>query len=87
MSRPTATGSNSPFTPALTQTLRKPGLGLFDAFNAVGLAVERATGGAQQPWVSSSPIAGTFYFAGLPVAPSVAAAHRHRSRCGRAPRL
>ena len=65
------TGSNSPFTTALAETIRKPGLGLFDAFNAVGLAVERATGGAQQPWVSSSPIAGTFYFAGLPVAPSV----------------
>ena len=64
------TGSNSPFTLALAQTLRQPGLGLFDAFNAVGLTVERATGGVQQPWVSSSPIAGTFYFAGPPAAPT-----------------
>ncbi len=54
---------NSPFSLALAQTIRKPGLGIFDAFNEVGLAVKRATGGAQQPWVSSSPIAGNFYFA------------------------
>jgi hypothetical protein len=55
---------NSPFTRALADTIRKPGLGLFDAFNAVGLEVKRATGGAQQPWVSSSPIGGNFFFAG-----------------------
>lgn len=56
-------GKNSPFSQALAQTIRKPGLGIFDAFNEVGLAVKHATGGAQQPWVSSSPIAGNFYFA------------------------
>jgi uncharacterized caspase-like protein len=59
-------GRNSPYTLALAQTIRKPGLGLFDAFNAVGLAVKQATGGAQQPWVSSSPIGGSFFFAGRP---------------------
>jgi uncharacterized caspase-like protein len=53
---------NSPYTKALAQTIQRPRLGLFDTFNQVGLAVQRATGGAQQPWVSSSPIAGTFYF-------------------------
>ena len=58
------TGGHSPFTKALAATIREPGLGLFDAFNSVGLAVKRATGGAQQPWLSSSPIAGNFYFAG-----------------------
>ncbi len=31
-------------------------------FNEVGLAVKRSSGGTQQPWVSSSPIDGTFYF-------------------------
>jgi len=62
-------GGNSPYTKALAQTLRRPGLGIFDAFNEVGLAVKHATGGSQQPWVSSSPIAGSFYFAGLPTAP------------------
>jgi hypothetical protein len=60
---------DSPYTKALAQTLRQPGLGIFDVFNQVGLAVKRATGGSQQPWVSSSPIDGTFYF----VAPAVQA--------------
>jgi hypothetical protein len=52
----------SPFTSALAQTIRKPGLGIFDALNEVGLAVKDKTAGAQQPWVSSSPIDGKFYF-------------------------
>jgi uncharacterized caspase-like protein len=53
---------HSPYSKALADTIRRPGLGIFDAFNQVGLEVKRATGGAQQPWVSSSPIDGTFYF-------------------------
>jgi hypothetical protein len=63
-------GGNSPFTKALAHTIRRPGLGIFDAFNEVGLAVMKETGNAQQPWVSTSPIAGRFYFAGLPAAAS-----------------
>ena len=51
------------FTKALAETIRRQGLELLDVFNEVGLAVKRATGDAQQPWVSSSSIAGTFYFA------------------------
>jgi hypothetical protein len=61
---------HSPYTKALAATLKQPGLDIFQAFNQVGLAVKRATGGAQQPWVSSSPIDGTFYF----VPPSAVAA-------------
>lgn len=57
---------HSPYTKALAATLKQPGLDIFQTFNQVGLAVKRATGGTQQPWVSSSPIDGTFYF----VAPS-----------------
>jgi TPR repeat protein len=57
---------HSPYTRALAATLKRPGLDLFGTFNEVGLAVKRATGGAQQPWVSSSPIDGSFYFAGAP---------------------
>lgn len=57
---------NSPFTKALAQSVRRPGLDVFRVFNAVGLEVKRITGGAQQPWVSSSPIDGEFYFAGAP---------------------
>jgi len=55
---------DSPYTLALVDTISRPGLGLFDVFNEVGLAVKRATGGVQQPWVASSPIEGSFYFAG-----------------------
>lgn len=57
---------NSPYTKALASTIQQSGLDIFQTFNRVGLAVKRDTGGAQQPWVSSSPIDGTFYF----VAPS-----------------
>lgn len=53
---------HSPYTKALATTLRVAGLDVFQTFNQVGLAVKRATAGAQQPWVSSSPIDGTFYF-------------------------
>jgi uncharacterized caspase-like protein len=53
---------HSPYSKALAETIRRPGLGIFDAFNQVGLEVKRATGGAQQPWVSSSPLDGAFYF-------------------------
>jgi hypothetical protein len=59
-------GGDSPFSKALAQTIRKPGLDIFRAFNEVGLVVARATGGEQQPWMSLSPIKGDFYFAGLP---------------------
>jgi len=57
---------HSPYTRALAETMKKPGFGLFKTFNDVGLAVEKATDGKQLPWVSSSPIAGNFYFAGKP---------------------
>ena len=53
---------HSPYTRALAATIRLAGLDIFQTFNQVGLAVKRQTGGAQQPWVSSSPIDGTFYF-------------------------
>jgi hypothetical protein len=62
-------GANSPFTRALAQTIQRPGLDIFRTFNDVGLAVKKATAGAQQPWVSSSPIAGNFYFVDKPASP------------------
>ena len=61
-------GGHSPYTSALAEAMQQPGAGLFKTFNEVGLAVEKATGGQQLPWVSSSPIAGKFYFAGKPAA-------------------
>ncbi len=53
--------------------MQQPGFGLFRTFNEVGLAVEKATHGAQLPWVASSPIAGSFYFAGKPAPPQLEA--------------
>ncbi len=53
---------NSPYTKALAATIGRAGLDIFQTFNEVGLMVKRATGGSQQPWVSSSPIDGKFYF-------------------------
>jgi uncharacterized caspase-like protein len=55
---------DSPYTKALAEIIRKPGLDVFQTFNQVGLAVASATGGSQQPWLSLSPIKGDFYFAG-----------------------
>ena len=55
-------GGNSPFTAALAETLKQPGLDIFRVFNAVGVEVKRSTGGHQQPWIASSPIDGYFYF-------------------------
>lgn len=55
---------HSPYTRALAKAMSTPGLDVFAVFNAVGVAVKKGTGGAQQPWVSSSPLEGQFYFAG-----------------------
>jgi TPR repeat protein len=54
---------HSPYTKALAATIRRSGLDIFQTFNEIGLAVKRSTGGSQRPWVSSSPIDGSFYFA------------------------
>ena len=66
------TDGHSPFTEALAKTIRKPGLGIFEVFNKVGLAVKRATAGSQRPWMSSSPIDGSFYFVRAPARPKLA---------------
>jgi len=58
------TDGHSPYTRALAETIRQPGLDVFQTFNQVGLVVKRTTGGSQQPWVSTSPIDGSFYFSG-----------------------
>jgi|GEM_PF-1939405 len=59
-----AADGNSPYTKALAEAMRRPGRNIFQVFNDVGIAVDRATGGVQQPWLSSSPIEGDFHFAG-----------------------
>jgi hypothetical protein len=55
---------NSPYSKALAETIRTPGLDIFQSFNRVGIVVKNATGGSQQPWISISPIEGEFFFAG-----------------------
>ena len=79
---------HSPYTKALAATIRRPGLDIFQTFNQVGLAVKRETGGSQQPWVSSSPIDGTFYFVAPATAssPQVAAAPPLQPRLADTPR-
>ncbi|GLR89057.1 YARHG domain-containing protein [Bradyrhizobium iriomotense] len=57
---------HSPYTRALVEMMQRPGLDVLQTFNQVGLVVKRATGSAQQPWVSTSPIDGSFYFSGAP---------------------
>ncbi len=59
-------GQNSPFAKALAYALAETKLDLFGTFNEVGLLVSNATGGEQQPWISSSPIAGRFCFKECP---------------------
>lgn len=67
-------GTNSPYAKALAKAIREPGLGVLDAFNQVGLAVERETGGKQQPWLAISPVRGQFHFtSGTPAAAAVPA--------------
>jgi uncharacterized caspase-like protein len=63
-------GTESPFTDALAQAMREPGLNVFRVFNEVGLIVKKKTNGEQEPWISSSPIEGEFYFAGQPTSAS-----------------
>jgi Caspase domain/Domain of unknown function (DUF4189) len=67
---------HSPYTKALATTVKRAGLDIFQTFNQVGLAVKRETSGSQQPWVSSSPIDGTFYFVPppAPTTPQIAVA-------------
>ena len=76
------TDGHSPYTRALASTIKQAGLDIFQTFNQVGLAVKRQTGGSQQPWVSSSPIDGNFYF----VAPAPAHRTAGRGRAAARPR-
>jgi TPR repeat protein len=67
-------GADGPYATALASSMRQPGLDIFHLFNRVGLMVKHATDGAQQPWVSSSPIDGEFYFTPSESASDTAAA-------------
>jgi hypothetical protein len=57
-------GQNSPYASALAQAMIRPGLALYDVFNATAVEVSRATFRNQSPWISASPIDTNFYFSG-----------------------
>jgi parallel beta-helix repeat protein len=59
------TGANSPFTQALAESIREPGLSLESVFKKTRTKVRNATGGEQVPF-DSSAIEGEFYFVGGP---------------------
>lgn len=66
---------HSPFARAIMQAVSTRDLPVLEVFNRIGVTVKRDTGGRQQPWVSTSPIDGDFYFvAGAPSAVAAAAA-------------
>lgn len=67
-------GENSPYTQALAENLRQPGLDVLRMFNRVGVDVKKVTGGVQQPWVSSSPLDSDYYMAGPGAGPAPAPA-------------
>ena len=54
-------GANSPYTAAVLNVAREPGLSIEDAFKRVRVAVNEATQGRQVPWESSS-LTGDFRF-------------------------
>jgi uncharacterized caspase-like protein len=54
-------GTNSPYSGALAQAMRVPGLTVEQVFKNVRIAVERETKGAQTPWEESS-LRGEFRF-------------------------
>ncbi len=64
------TGNNSPYTTALLQAAREPGLSIEDAFKRVRVQVTQATDGRQIPWESSSLTTGFQFFTGASAAPT-----------------
>lgn len=72
-----APGGDSPYSSALAEAIRAPGIDVLKVFNNVGVAVSRRTNGRQSPWVAASPIEGEFVLAVAPpesAAPPPAAA-------------
>ena len=53
-------GENSPFTAALLEHIRTPGLSIFQMVNQVALSVSASTGGRQEPWSHHSALPNSF---------------------------
>jgi hypothetical protein len=54
-------GSHSPFTSALAESMRQPGMRVDDVFKRVRSLVRERTRDEQQPWIATS-LVGDFYF-------------------------
>jgi uncharacterized caspase-like protein len=67
-----APGDDSPYSSALAEAIRAPGIDVLKVFNNVGVTVRRQTNGRQTPWVASSPIEGEFVLAAAPSASAAA---------------
>lgn len=79
---------DSPYTRAMAEVIKTPGLGVLDVFNQVGMQVQEATRRnqrPQRPWFSSSPLGATFYFVPSGGAGAVSAATVTRSPAPEAP--
>jgi TPR repeat protein len=57
-------GPDSFYAEAFVETIREPGLDIFNTFNKVSVMVRNKTDHAQTPWTDDSAIEGKFYFAG-----------------------
>jgi hypothetical protein len=64
----------SPYTRALIEAMRTPGLSLFEMFNQASLHAISYSNGHQEPWLALSPIDGDFYFVPRGAQPPVLAA-------------
>lgn len=65
-------GRNSPYTAALVEAMRVPGLGLMQMFNEASLRAIDLSGGHQEPWLAISPLRGDFVFTARDGAPPAA---------------
>src|SRR5829696_8172694 len=65
------TGSNSPYTAALVESMKEPGLQIEQVFKSVRVKVNKTTDGRQVPWESSS-LTANFAFAPALAGPAIA---------------
>ena len=76
------TGNDSPYTTALVETVKSPGLPIEQLFKEIRLRVHKSTDGKQTPWESSSLTVNFAFFAALAAAatPPVPACKRQLLR-------
>lgn len=75
-------GANSPYTTAVLNVAREPGLSIEDAFKRVRVSVNEATQGRQVPWESSSLTSDFRFFVSGDAAQATAAAAAPKPQAG-----